>query len=71
MANPTQPNLPMLLKRLAMTQMAIAEHIANPWLKDSTKAPKLLEEARAIVADLQAFTNSHIISVVARNKVGQ
>ena len=66
-----QPNLPMLLKRMATTQMAIANEIANPNLVNDIRRAALLEESRAIVADLQALTDRYIIPTVARGKVGQ
>ena len=66
-----QPNLPMLLKRMAMTQMAIADHFAHPRLISEMKRMQLFEESKQIVADLQAFTDAYSINVVARKKVGQ
>lgn len=67
----SQPSLPVLLKRMAMTQMALASEIANPRLVNDTRRFKLLAESKSIVADLQAFTDAYSINVVARNKVGK
>ena len=66
-----EPNFPLILKRLAMTQMAIAATIANPNRQNDMERNQLLEESKAIVADLQAFTDQYIIPTVNRGKVGQ
>lgn len=60
------PNLPALLKRLAMTQMGIAHHFAHPNLYDDSARFDLLNESRYIVADLQTFIDTHKIEVTPR-----
>lgn len=59
-------NLPLLLKRIAMTQMGIAHHLANDKIDDRGARLKLLEESQRIVADLQAFTDRYKIPVEPR-----
>lgn len=66
-----QPSLPVLLKRLAVSNAALAEQIANPRLINDIRRAKLHEEAKGIVADLQAFTDAYVVNVVARTKVGK
>ena len=65
------PNLPLLLKHLAASNMALAKEIANPRLINDTRRAKIFEESQRIVADLQRFTDHFVIPVTARNKVGR
>jgi len=62
----TAMNLPLILKHLALTQMGLAHHFANDKVHDASARLKLLEESQRIVADLQAFTDSHKIEVTKR-----
>ena len=66
----SQPSLPVLLKRIAMTQMALADHLSHPRLVCEAKTLALFEESKSIVADLQTFTDNYVINVSPRNKVG-
>jgi hypothetical protein len=59
-------NLPLILKRIALTQMGIADHFANHQFHDQAARLKLLEETKRINADLQAFIDSHKIEVTRR-----
>lgn len=55
-----------ILKRLAMTQMGLAHHLANRQIRDDAARNALLEETRRINADLQTFTDSYRIDVTKR-----
>jgi hypothetical protein len=56
------------LKRQAQNQICLAHHFAHHRLHDDMARAAIENEARAIAADLQAFTDAYSIHVVKRTR---
>jgi hypothetical protein len=60
------PCLATILKRMAHNQICVAHHFANGAVRDDNARHRIEAEARAIAAELQAFTDVYQIRVAKR-----